>query len=159
MRNAILFAAGFLLATFSGGCGATALSSHTAAARVMVGVHSVAGSAVDAARSSALDRVELEDHASGSERNAALVAEAGRWDPLGATLDAARSSLEGWIFVLRAIHDGVEGAGELWDLVPGILARLLGLWDDAAVLAQSLGMDDFPRIPQPIRLLLSGGAS
>ena len=129
------------------GCG-SAVDTHTAAITVAAGFHSTAGGAVDAARGAALDAVEAEHPTVGDERTAALRAEASRWEPIGAALDASRTVLVGWLGVVSQ----VEAGADVWELVPPLVGRLVTLWGDVVRLAAGLGLE-LPALPSVVTSL------
>lgn len=119
------------------------------AAIVTSGLLRATGDAVDAARDQALGEVESRHPVRGPERSAALDAEAGRWTPLGASLDAMRDVLIAWADALE-LAALVNDDRVVFESVVPLVARLVLLYDDATRIAQSLGLE-LPELPPLIR--------
>lgn len=142
-----------VLSAVTQGCGASAVSMHARAAIGTAGVLAAAGTVADEARRQALDRVEAE-HPTDPEHDAALIAEAARWRPAGATLDMARSAQLSWVAAVQAAHLAGGGAGLIPSLTP-LAGRVAWLYAEAVRLFASLGTD----LPTAPAVLLSlGGA-
>jgi hypothetical protein len=153
-RELFVLAATALVLLLAAGCGKTAFENHYQAMTLTAGGFSVAGVAVDAARSEALDRVEAQHVTRGPGRVAALEAEAAHWRPIGAALDGARSGLLAW----AASVSLARAADEDEDLLPSlveVLRRIVGLYSDAVRLAASLSPPvELPALPGIITSLL-----
>lgn len=148
------------LAHMCTGCGASAFSAHYRSATIVAGVHAAAGTVIDDARSSALDRVERE-HPTDPEHDAALEAEADRWRPVGAALDVARDAIGAWIDAVDLARAAGGDEGDLLAPLLALAARAVLLYERIAELAGSLGVDDLPPLPPFVRALAAstiGGA-
>jgi hypothetical protein len=137
------------------GCSPSAYRVHASAIVTVAGVHTVAGGGLDAARAAALDAVEAEYPDVGPDRTTALRAEALRWEPAGAALDAVRSALRTWVSSVELARSVDDDGGLLEALLP-MAARVLSLYADAARLMRSLGVD---APPLPPAVLAIAGAS
>lgn len=151
---ALLFAVAACSGTASG-CGASAYGTHARGATVAAASLSTVGSVVDAARDEALDRVEVEHPTRGPERNAALEAEAARWEPVGAALDAARAAVLAWVGAIEL----AQIAGDSGDSIPALLrlaARVALLYDRLVAVVQTVGITDVPPLPDVLRAIAQG---
>lgn len=144
-----LLALGMALALLAG-CGTSALRGQATAATVASVALDTGGQTVDAARSAALDAVEARE-TDREARDAALRAEAARWAPVGAALDACRDALLTWIETLELARRGDEGALG-WETFVPLVARVVLLYDSAARLASGLGVE-LPLLPDTVRAL------
>ncbi len=141
------------------GCGASAYTMHYRAATITIGVHAAAGTVIDDARASALDRVERE-HPTDPEHDAELEREAARWRPLGAALDAGREAIGAWIDAIDLARAAGGGEADLLAPLLALAARAVLLYERIAELARALGVDDLPELPLLVRSLATsiGGA-
>lgn len=150
----------FLVPMLLLGCGASAYSTHYRAATVVAGVHAAAGTVIDDARKSALDRVERE-HPSDPEHDAELDREADRWRPLGVALDLARDAIGAWIDAVDLARAAGGDEGDLLAPLLALAARAVLLYERIAELAGALGVEDLPPLPPFVRALATstiGGA-
>ena len=136
------------------GCDPSAYRMHASAVVTVAGAHTVAGGAVDAARSAALDAVEDQHPDVGEARTAARRAEAVRWAAAGESLDAIRSALRTWVSAVELALAADDGGGLLEALLP-LAARVLVLWDDMAQMLGTLGVE-VPTLPPTVRGLVGG---
>lgn len=135
------------LALLTNGCGGAVQSSARTASAVTL-VHQGAGDVIDDARAHALDAVEAAHPQPGPDRSAALEAEAAKWQPIGAALDAMRGVLESWIDATALAAAGAE-----LDVARVLrLARdLVRLYSSVVAAAEELGVEDLPEMPQAVR--------
>jgi hypothetical protein len=147
-------------AALSSGCGSTAVRTHARAATIAIASTDVLGATVDAARGSALDRVEAAHPARGPERDAALDAEHARWLPAGSALDATREALLVWARSIELAHLGAESDAELFSMLAPIASRVVLLYSRVVDVLRGLGVEDAPQLPDAVQGLaraLGGG--
>jgi hypothetical protein len=150
------WAAILALALLASGCGASAVGLHARAAQATAAVVASTGIVADAARDASLDRVQAEHAASPAEvHDAAVIAEAARWEPLGAALDATRSALLVWIESVQLAHVAGTDDVSLAALLP-IAARVVLAYEAIAGMLASLGVEGAPPLPAEVRALAQG---
>lgn len=134
------------------GCGPGAYVMQYRGATVLSGVHAAAGTVIDDARESALDRVERE-HPTDPEHDAELDREAARWRPVSAALDAAREAIGAWIDAIDLARAAGGDPGDLLAPLLALAARAVLLYEQISRLAGALGIDDLPPLPPFLRAL------
>ncbi len=146
----ILLVAAIVFASYCAGCS----SPIQAAARggtLVTSVHLSAGEQIDAARDEALDAVEAANPP-GPERNAALDAEAARWEPLAVALDSMRAVLRTYAQSVTLAH-AAGGDESLLPEIARLLARLVGLYAAIVQAAEELDVEGLPVLPAEVRTL------
>jgi hypothetical protein len=137
-------------------CGASAITVQARTAGVLAHVHETAWQIARTERREAL-HAAAEAHRNDPIEavDAAIDAEAARWDPVFVTFDVFRSTLSTWVQALELARD--HGDQSLLPDVVGLVRELVDLYARIASLARGLGAE-LPEIPPAITAVL-GGAS